>query len=153
MKCEKKMKAFKKVTLFCLPYFLVACSTIPTSGSDSVSIEPSTSQQPLDQPQEQVKVTPVNGAVKANVVVLSLLDRAQQQELNGDEQAAEASLERAIRIAPRYPKSYFRLALLRYKQGRYDQACSLAEKSLSLGADEKLYKLAHNLLERASAAL
>lgn len=149
------MHRFKKVTLFCLPYFLVACSTISTNGGKSESpsipdIKDITTQpkEKLSEPKRVIKEAPVDQAVQANIVVHSLLDRAQQQLKDGDQQGAESSLERAIRIAPRYPESYFRLAELRYHQGKYSQASSLAEKTISLGADKGLSDLANQLLQR-----
>ena len=151
------MKIFKKVTLLCLPCFLVACSTISTNrgGSENRSVPDikDITTQPKEvqiEPNDAVKAAPVDKAVQANIVVHSLLDRAKQQLKNGDNQGAESSLARAIRIAPRYPESYYRLAELRYSQGKYQQASSLAEKSISLGADEVLSNLANQLLQRIS---
>jgi tetratricopeptide (TPR) repeat protein len=151
------MKILKKITLLCLPCFLVACSTIPTNGRDSGNRSIPDIKDITTQPEEVqtapdgvVKETPVDKAVQANIVVHSLLDRAQQQLKNSDVQGAESSLARAIRIAPRYPESYYRLAELRYNQGKYAQASSLAEKSISLGADKALSNLANRLLQRIS---
>ena len=144
------MKIFKKLTVFCLPCCLLACSTLPTPVPEKPPR--ATTVQPVIKPKTEIKVVPVDQAIKANPVVLSLLDRAQQQIRDGNESAAESTLERAIRIAPRYPESYFRLAQLRYKQGRYEQASALAEKSLSLGADKELRRLAQSLINSASSA-
>lgn len=151
------MHTFKKITLFCIPYFLVACSTVSTDGGNTERRSVPEIKDITTQPQEgsaetkdAIKEAPVDKAVQANIVVHSLLDRAEQQLKNGDEQGAESSLARAIRLAPRYPESYFRLAELRYKQGQYLQASSLAEKTLSLGADKTLSNLAHLLLQRIS---
>jgi len=150
------MNTLKKVTLFCVPYFLVACTTISPTGSKSGNKQTPevkdliTQPKDIKDPSEGVKEAPVDKAVQANIVVHSLLDRAQQQLKSGDQLGAEGSLERAIRIAPRYPESYFRLAELRYQQGQYPQASSLAEKSISLGADEVLSKQANALLQKIS---
>jgi len=140
------MNAFKKISLICMPCFLFACSTVPQSGSNTKGAK---------QPQimhKQIQVTTVDPVVKGSGVVNALLDQALQQVKNGEQQAAESSLERAIRIAPRFPESYFRLAELRYQQGKYSQARSLAQKALSLGADGSIRRQALSLVDRASAA-
>ena len=150
------MNTLKKVTLFCVPYFLVACTSISPTGSKSGNKQTPDVKDLISLPKEKtdatetVKEAPVDKAVQANIVVHSLLDRADQQLKGGDQQGAEGSLERAIRIAPRYPESYFRLAELRYQQGKYVQASSLADKSLSLGADEVLSKQVNALLQNIS---
>jgi tetratricopeptide (TPR) repeat protein len=158
------MNYVKKLCMLCLPWFLVACGTIPT-----ITPVPDTNQPPVSSMPSEVKAEPkaespsgsnevpkvepkpVDGTAKAPAAVASLLERAKQQELKGDYQAAVASLERAIRIAPRYPESYYRLGELRLKQGLYRQARSLGHKTLSLGADWWLRRQAQSLVDRASA--
>lgn len=150
------MNFFKKITIFCLPCFLLACSAVPSSISTPAPVSDASDSsipQPIVEPQKPMKIMPVDEVPKANQVVLSLIERANQQQESGNEQAAIASLERAIRIAPRYPESYYLLGNLHYKQGRYALARSLAQKSLSLGADDTLSNLAQSLIERASSAL
>ena len=129
-----------------MPCLLFACSTVPQSGSNSKG-----AKQPRTM-HKQIQVTTVDPVVKGSGVVNALLDQALQQVKNGEQQAAESSLERAIRIAPRFPESYFRLAELRYQQGKYNQARSLAQKALSLGADGSIRRQALSLVDRASAA-
>lgn len=148
------MNIVKKIGVLCLPWFIVACSTIPAYEPESETAPVYKTEQPATESQAIVKPesAPVDNAAKAPAAVLSLLERAQQQENKGDEQAAVATLERAIRIAPRYPESYFRLGELRYKQGDYAQARSLGQKVLSLGADWRLRKQVQSLLERVSSA-
>ena len=146
------MNVVKRIGVLCLPWFLVACGTIPVPAPVNETVQPPTSPQSVVKPKVKPKSAPVDDAAEAPAAVIALLDRTQKQVRNGDEQAAVASLERAIRIAPRYPESYFRLGELRYKQGSYDQARSLAQKTLSLGADWWLRRQAQSLVERASAA-
>ena len=140
------MNIFKKIGVLCLPCFLLACQITPAPVSEPPLIVGETKNETG---KNQVKESPVDNAVKAPAAVLSLLARAQQQE----DKAAIVSLERAIRIAPRYPESYFRLGELRYAQGEYAQARSLAQKALSLGATGKLLTQAQSLVQRSSAAL
>lgn len=155
------MNIVKRIGMLCLPCFLVACTTIPAPSAPSSapapvneSAEPYPDEaQPVVKPKVKPEPAPVDGSASAPAAVVALLERAQQQELQGDEQAAAASLERAIRIAPRYPESYLRLGELRYKQGSYNQARSLGQKALSLGAEWWLRRQAQSLVDRASKAL
>ncbi len=158
------MNMIKKLIVLCLSWFIVACSTLPVYEPQP-KVDPVREAAPvyeieqrpsapkvIIEPEVKPEPAPVDNAAKAPAAVISLLKRAQQQENQGDQQAAAASLERAIRIAPRYPESYFRLGELRYKQGLYEQARSLGQKALSLGADWFLRRQAQSLVERASAA-
>ena len=63
--------------------------------------------------------------------VLALLTTARQQEGSGDLNGANASLERAMRIAPREPQVLYRLAQVRVRQGDAAQAEQLAQRGLT----------------------
>lgn len=63
--------------------------------------------------------------------VLALLTAARQQESSGDLNGANASLERAMRIAPREPQVLYRLAQVRLHQGDAAQAEQLAQRGLT----------------------
>ena len=63
--------------------------------------------------------------------VLALLTTARQQEGSGDLNGANASLERAMRIAPREPQVLYRLAQGRLRQGDAAQAEQLAQRGLT----------------------
>lgn len=66
--------------------------------------------------------------------VLALLTSARQQEGTGDLNGAAASLERALRIAPREPQVFYRLAQVRLSQGDTAQAEQLAQRGLNYAA-------------------
>lgn len=66
--------------------------------------------------------------------VLALLTSARQHEGSGDLNSASASLERALRIAPREPQVLYRLAQVRLDQGDAAQAEQLARRGLSYAA-------------------
>ena len=78
--------------------------------------------------------------------VIALMDQARDQELAGRSERAAAVLERALRIEPRNPELWHRLAKLRYKQGQYTLAESLAAKSSALARDDWQLKEENNLL-------
>jgi tetratricopeptide (TPR) repeat protein len=64
--------------------------------------------------------------------VVALLDQAKQQAQEGEGERAAATLERAIRIEPRNPWLWHRLAVLRLQQKRYRDAIDMANKSNAL---------------------
>jgi len=63
--------------------------------------------------------------------VLALLTAARDQEGRGDLGGASSSLERAMRIAPREPQVFYRLAQVRLAQGDAAQAEQMAQRGLS----------------------
>jgi tetratricopeptide (TPR) repeat protein len=72
-----------------------------------------------------------------NAAVVALLDKAQAQSSAGQLEAADASLERALRIEPRNPFLWQELARVRLGQGQYRQAENLAAKSNALAGEDK----------------
>jgi tetratricopeptide (TPR) repeat protein len=85
--------------------------------------------------------------------VIALLDRADQQYQARDLDAAAASLERALRIEPRNPGLWHRLAAVRLEQGQYGQAAQMAGKSNSLaGGDTRLQARNWRLIAAARRA-
>ena len=69
-----------------------------------------------------------------NPAVVALLDDTDLSLSRGNAEAAVSSVERALRLEPRNPWLWHRLALLRLRQGQWRQAAALAEKSNSLSA-------------------
>ncbi|WP_295585454.1 tetratricopeptide repeat protein [uncultured Lamprocystis sp.] len=59
----------------------------------------------------------------------SLARQAEQQRQTGDYAGAAATLERSLRIAPREPYLWNRLARVRMEQGQVSQAGQLATRS------------------------
>ncbi len=74
-----------------------------------------------------------------NSAVVSLLEQAQSLSAAGQLDQAGASLERALRIEPRNPLLWQRLAAVRIDQQQYLQAENLAKKSNALAQGD------HNL--------
>jgi tetratricopeptide (TPR) repeat protein len=72
-----------------------------------------------------------------NPAVASLLSTANSQSQAGDHARAAATLERAIAIEPNNAWLWHYLAAARLREGRLDQAASLAAKSNSLTATDR----------------
>ncbi|MCC7121027.1 MAG: tetratricopeptide repeat protein [Gammaproteobacteria bacterium] len=68
--------------------------------------------------------------------IAELLARADESAAQGRHDAARASLERAVKIAPRDAELWQRLAMASYAQGDWAQAKSLAERSNSFAAPD-----------------
>ncbi len=90
----------------------------------------------------RTSVTAVPTAPSGGPAVIALLERADQQYMDQDLDAAAASLERALRIEPRNPLLWHRLASVRLDQGQIDQAMQMAAKSNSLAGSN------HSLMAR-----
>ena len=84
-----------------------------------------------------------------------LMRRAEDQRHAGDLGAAVSTIERGLRIEPRNPELWHRLALLREAQGRYGLAEELAGKSNSMaGLNEQSLKRDNwRLIARSRRAL
>ncbi len=104
--------------------------------------EPQQQQQQQQQSgQQQTQQAPaqpggaLQGDEQLDGPVLALLTVARDQEGRGDLGSASASLERAMRIAPREPQVLYRLAQVRLAQGDAAQAEQLAQRGLAYAAD------------------
>jgi tetratricopeptide (TPR) repeat protein len=101
------------------------------------SPEPKPSPSPA-RPPVQVK-TPAAAQGVLTAPTLALMRQAGEQADQGDLDGAVATLERAIRIQPKNPRLWHRMAELRLHQEKPLLAVDLAKKSLSLAqGDRKL---------------
>jgi predicted Zn-dependent protease len=112
------------------------------------------SAPPSAQSGEAMVLPPVqNNEMSGNRAVVALLDRAQTDSVAGHQGAAEASLERALRIEPRNPWLWHQLAQMRLDQGRYAQAASFAHKSNSFAERQNRLQAANwQLIGKARVA-
>jgi len=124
-----------------MPLLLLACATQPQQEA----IKEDSTATPVE---AVVNTSKVNEVATAPQAVLSLVERSQVLGNNEDYKGATFLLERAIRIAPRYPNSYYQLAEVRHLEGRQTQARSLAQKALSLGAQDDLLEAILLLLDK-----
>lgn len=105
---------------------------------------PAPSQRPAPLPSQEPEFLPPSAppavmAPSENNAVVALLQKSQSQSSAGQLDAASASLERALRIEPRNPVLWQKLARVRLEQKDYQQAENLAAKSNALaGKDRRL---------------
>ena len=76
---------------------------------------------------------------EGNAAVAALLESAREAEKARQYGRAGAALERALKVEPRNPWLWHRLAAIRYRQGRHPEAEALSRRSMSLSpGDVKL---------------
>lgn len=118
-------------------------------------------------PQEATSISPPFTAeterpaadISDNPAVVALLDDTGRKVEQGDSDAAIRSLERAVRLEPRNPWLWRRLAVLQFKLQQWNQAIALANKSSSLAdkwpqlrqANTELTRLAKQALQASGS--
>ena len=100
---------------------------VPPAGEQA----PPAPQTPQAAAENSIGALGPRPVMSENKAVIALLDRASSDNGAGKQDAAEASLERALRIEPRNPWLWLELARVRLARGQYAQAITLARKSNS----------------------
>ncbi len=100
--------------------FIAGCSGIPL---------PADSDQ--DAPVATASILPVADSKELPAVILNLMTLADQQYFDNRVDDAIVTLERAIRIRPRYPEIWSRMAYIYAQRGKLDQAFEYAQRSNS----------------------
>lgn len=86
-------------------------------------------------------------------VIVALLDDVEQYEHSGKPDQAAATLERALRIEPKNPLLWQRLGTLHLRQGNWQQAIAMAQKSNALAANNTKLQLTNwRIIEQSSEA-
>lgn len=101
--------------------------------------------QPIqsEAPQQSSEISPA---------VLDLLEQADLQASEGNRESAVATLERALRIAPREPEVYYQMARVRLDMGEAREAEQLALKAVDLAPDAIIRRDSWNLVATAREA-
>jgi len=167
---------FQRLTVVLLLALLSACATgtvsrAPVSTSTPVAVrggvtEPIAQPQAVPQPvyiPEAVRSEPAPRPSVPDSVPLpaperapapatpasTLLSSVDEAMLAGDLERAAAISERALRITPRDPWLWFRLASIRYQQRQYSDAEGFARRALSFaGNDRELSAQINQLLRQ-----
>ncbi|RMD59436.1 MAG: hypothetical protein D6828_01475 [Nitrospirae bacterium] len=72
-----------------------------------------------------------------NSAVYALLKESDEMVNQGEYERAAAKIERALRISPSDPNLWHRLAWIKLKQGRAEEAMNLSLRSISLSGNNK----------------
>ena len=111
---------------------LALCVTVLALARCAVVPPPAT-------PEEALARTPVSDS---NAVV-ALAESARADTDGGNFIKAAAALERALRIEPRNPRLWHELAQLKFKEGDYAQATSMAARSNTWAGTDKMLRAAN----------
>ena len=112
---------------------LAGSEPVPAAGT----ADPGSAPAPIQTSQATVAASGGTSSAGVNPAVVSRLNTASAQARAGDYPRAAATLERAIAIEPGNAWLWHRLADTRLKEGRLQQAASLAAKSNSLAASDR----------------
>ncbi len=112
-----------RIGLLATLLLLAACGSVPERDDRPGRHDP----PPVQEPRGEA----MPSAVRA------LGTEAERHSAAGDHDIAAARLERALRVAPRNPVLWQNLAVVRYRQGDYDQAESLAERSNAFAGGDR----------------
>lgn len=145
-----------------LPVFLLlgACSSTPPRQLPPV-IDGQTGERlpdaaPLPPREAEPQPIPIPSRPKTSSggAVVALLGQADTYHRAGDRSNEAATIERALRIEPRNPRLWTRLAEVRLAQGQPRQAEQLALKSNALASGERALQAANwRLVARARWSL
>ena len=116
------------------PNVPIIVSKPKTPESDRKTAPPASTDEPFEPQYSTRAAPPQNGAV------IALLAKASDQEKAGALDSAASSLERALRISPKDPLVYYRLANIRYLQDETAKAEQLAKRALSLDVANKRFQ-------------
>ena len=107
----------------------VTTETAPTSSTASgVSVKP---YEGAD-----TEIASLSRPETGHLAVDTLLQQAMQQQQRGELVAATSTLERALRIQPKQPLIWHRLADIRLQRKEFQQADSLAARSNTLAGQD-----------------
>lgn len=134
-----------------LPLLAVGCATQPSASRVPVeersTSAPAGTSEPRSaarrerpgagpEPARQTRPPRHETSAAPEPAVVALLDKAQRQESAGELPSAAASLERALRIDPQNAWTWYRLGVVRFRQGRLTQAEQFARKSDALAGTD-----------------
>jgi len=126
--------------------FAAGCSS-PVRDRVPAPVEPRQQPAPAPTPERGAEVrayTPPQQVVVARPqparAVQVLMRRAEDQRQAGDPAAAAASLERALRIEPRNPRLWNRLAHVRLQQQEFARVEQFAAKSNALAGNDEILR-------------
>lgn len=126
------------------PWFFLACLLLGIAGC--ASFESTTGTQ-------AEVIVPGQPSQQGSPAVVALLDRAAAQESAGYPELSAATLERALRIDPRNPWLWHRLARVRLEMGMAQRAENLAIKSNFLAqGNERLLRENWRLIAAARSS-
>ena len=149
------MQQLKYGLLACVVFLVMGC--VSSGENLNVPVVDSRDEQPQGRDIEPQELPTIrnNLPTKAseNPAILSLMKQASRQQQSGDNVGAARTLERAIRISPRYAELYYRLSEVRFAQQDFGQSEQLCRKAISLASgNSDLLARSRSLMAKAQQA-
>lgn len=140
-----------------LPCLLLsACGTKYSTGpATQIEVEP-VEPQPVEPARPQIRPTtsaPPTQAVQSLPAAVSLRQQAEVATSANDHQRAIGLLERALRISPNDPQTFYNLALNYLAMNQAQQALQLARRGLTLNPTVDQRRALQALADRSEAML
>ncbi len=111
-------------------------SRTPASAKTTQATATARQTRPSSGTRPQSRSAAAATATPSDPAVVALLATAQQQANGGELAAAAASLERALRIEPKNSWTWYRLGVVRFRQGQLGLAEQFARKSEALAGTD-----------------
>jgi len=133
-------------------WLLAAAISSLTACSAGLRLPPPAPERPADLPAaipnvEHPEATPPKPAIREDAplpplspAAQALLRQVESQREQGQMDAAAATAERALRLAPAHPDPWLSLAGIRLAQQRAEQAEAMARRALSLGGKTRVIR-------------
>ena len=102
------------------------------SAGTWIALPGADSAPPVTAGSEEDRTAEDSTGISENPAVIALLDETDFKSKQGNADGAINSIERALRLEPKNPWLWHRLAVLRFQRRQWRQAIALAEKSNSL---------------------
>jgi len=149
------MRQLKHGLMICAVLLVVGCAS--SGGKVNVPVVDTRDEATQNDNLESQDYPVINSSQPSvpskNTAVVSLLKQATRQHQNGNYVGTARTLERAIRISPRYGELYYRLSEVRFGQRNFGQSEQLCRKAISLASgDSDLLTRSRLLMAKAKQA-
>ena len=143
------MRRRARLGLAALALLAAGCTALPTGGGGAGRGE---ARVPAAEPSGSAPEPPApEPAPSAPTATSALIEQSRLERAGGRYEAAAATLERALRIAPADPRLWLELAELRLLQNDVAQVRVLAQRALTLAAGDPAVERRARALLVASA--
>lgn len=139
---QTEMFTLQRIFIIAFIVLLEACTTTPRPNENVVVDE------------KAVGDGQIGGSSQTDAAITSLFEQSQSQVTAGNLDEGARVLERALRIEPANPQTWYRMAKIKYLQNDYAQAAVTASRSNTFaGSDNALRLLNLTLMLDSYSAL
>jgi len=139
----------KKIFLIVLVSLFISACASSLTPVDSVSISGESLESRSINDRKEIQGEPLGSERSVPPVVSSLLRQSDEASEQGEWSKAESLLQRALRINPKNPVLWNKMAGVKLQQGKFGQAVQFAKKSNSVSSDPLLQAKNNKIIELA----